>query len=353
MILNDVFQIVLITYNRASRLKKTFAQLLAENSPLRQVDILVLDNNSTDGTEAFVKSLMPMAPHVHYQRNRFNVGLSGNIAKAIEMACKDYLWILCDDDDYDFSSWAEVEAAMERGEDLICVSRYCLPEESKDKIEHQLLQLTFLPACILKTSILSDTVLRNVYDSIFTLFPHLCPIVASINQGNIPFVLGSAVVDNGMDPENTDVSYTRGTRVDDLLPRSQRMIWMVGYANVCSLLTDKSLKHRCLNAAMSCIHGSESDFYRGIVSYYSEPEDWLHLVDLWSSLDESRGSAMLSEFQAQQSQSKAFLALKRNLASPRLGNRYGWWMDKVWRRLRMLIRDGHRRVSRQRSDKRS
>ncbi|MFM7389616.1 MAG: glycosyltransferase, partial [Vampirovibrionales bacterium] len=43
-------QLILITYNRANHVERTFQQLLAEGSPVRNLPLLVLDNNSTDAT---------------------------------------------------------------------------------------------------------------------------------------------------------------------------------------------------------------------------------------------------------------------------------------------------------------
>jgi hypothetical protein len=166
-------------------------------------------------------------------------------------------------------------------------------------VEQQLLQLTFLPAGILKTSVLNDTVIRNAFDSVFTLFPHVCPMIALLNEGKKPFVVNYAIVDNGMDLENTDISYTRGARSEELLPRSQRMTWMVGYANICSLLKDVNLKQRCLNAAIPFIHGNEVIFYHEVVSHYYPEADWTQLLDLWLALDDRHRSALLTEFQAQ------------------------------------------------------
>ncbi|MFM7389998.1 MAG: glycosyltransferase family 2 protein [Vampirovibrionales bacterium] len=289
-------QIILITYNRANHVERTFQQLLAEGSPVRNLPLLVLDNNSTDATADVVQQWQANFPNISYQKNRYNVGLSGNAFKAMELASNDYVWIICDDDVYDFTAWPEVEQAIERGEELLCVSRYVLPEDVKHLEEHIAVQLTFIPAMIFKTSLLTDTVMRNAVDSVFTLFPHLCPVFAMFNEGKTPYVISQAIVDNGMDPNNTDSSYVRGTQSSDLLQRSRSMQWMVGYANVCSLLKDTALKHRLLNVGIQTIHGSDDAFYEFMMYAYAAKKNWMQVLDVWLHLSPQKAEHLLKLF---------------------------------------------------------
>ena len=55
MNLKDKLDIVLITYNRKNCLQKTFEQIFAENSPIKDFDITILNNASTDGTSEFIE----------------------------------------------------------------------------------------------------------------------------------------------------------------------------------------------------------------------------------------------------------------------------------------------------------
>ena len=248
MTIQDKLQIIIVTYNRRHFLERTLQQLLDEKSPVRDFSITVLDNNSTDGTEELVKQFQLTHSHLKHHKNAYNLGLGGNIARALEMGTKDYLWVLCDDDVYDFSNWAEVEQAVERGEKCLCVSRYALPEEHKHQPEYQLLQMTFLPATIYHKSVFSDTVIRNAQDNIYTLFPHLCPVLPLINREEPIFVVSRAIVTRHME-KGTDGSYTRGAKPQELYPRSCSMLWMIGYADILAILKDKKLKARCLEVA--------------------------------------------------------------------------------------------------------
>ena len=176
-------QIIIPTFNRLECLKETFNQVLAEKSPVRDVPILVLDNASTDGTASFLDCLSSEHTNVRVIHRRRNVGGNGNIARALEEATGKYLWIMGDDDYFDFSNWDEVRDAMRRDEDAICLSRYVLPDEHRDDVAWQMLQMTFITGTILKTSLLTDTVLFEAYNHIHTLFPQMIPLFHLINRG--------------------------------------------------------------------------------------------------------------------------------------------------------------------------
>ena len=287
MTIQDKLQIIIVTYNRRHFLERTLQQLLDEKSPVRDFSITVLDNNSTDGTEELVKQFQQTHSHLKHHKNAYNLGLGGNIARALEMGTKDYLWVLCDDDVYDFSNWAEVEQAVERGEKCLCVSRYALPEEHKHQPEYQLLQMTFLPATIYHKSVFSDTVIRNAQDNIYTLFPHLCPVLPLINREDPIFVVSRAIVMRHEEP-GTDCSYLRGADPGEIYPRSFSMRWLIGYADVLAVLKDKKLKARCLEVAAQApdIAGSFPQAVRKIVQQaYKNPLFWVGVSDLSVQLD--------------------------------------------------------------------
>jgi glycosyltransferase involved in cell wall biosynthesis len=82
------------TYNRAALLKQSLGSVLAQDHPDFQV--VVLDNASSDDTEAVVRSFAD--PRVGYRRNDSNIGMAGNLNRAIEANASPYLNILLDDD---------------------------------------------------------------------------------------------------------------------------------------------------------------------------------------------------------------------------------------------------------------
>ncbi|MDD3237820.1 MAG: glycosyltransferase family 2 protein [Candidatus Gastranaerophilales bacterium] len=286
MTVKNKLDIILITYNRASNLRKTFLQILDEKSPIKDFDILVIDNNSTDSTYDVVMEFKKTAPNIKYQKNKYNVGLSANIVFAMYKASKDYVWIISDDDNYDFSNWNEVENAINQNEDIICCARYAIPDEHKNDIAYQLIQVTFLTGLITKTGIYNDTTIKSAFDNIYTIFPHMGPIVSSINQGKHIYVVDKPISDNGMIAGETDCSYIRGYNVDDLYMRTQANSWIVGYANILSALKDKKLISHSLEIAIihPHIHGNFKNFYHDISMFYAKPKYISQFYDVWQFL---------------------------------------------------------------------
>lgn len=82
------------TYNRVGYLKKCLKSVLSQVS--EEVEIIVQDNASSDGTEAFMKTVTD--PHVRYYRNSENVGLVNNVIQIILNAKGEYVYMLTDDD---------------------------------------------------------------------------------------------------------------------------------------------------------------------------------------------------------------------------------------------------------------
>ena len=246
--LRDILDITLITYNRAPYLKKTLAAILADESPVRNCELEILDNHSTDETAHVIATSCAKHPNVKHVVNRFNVGGNANIARALERYVKPYHWILCDDDKYDWTGWPDVVAAMDAGEKIICVGdRYLAPTGPKRQDVAELLQqMTFLPSIIYGPGTITSTVLRNAYDNTFALFPHLAPIVAHINHGGAIHVIDHGIVQPGM--YGNDGSYTRGDTPTEVFLKSRTMTMAAGFANLTANLNDRRLSKRAFNA---------------------------------------------------------------------------------------------------------
>lgn len=87
------FSIVITTYNRLALLRRAINSALAQTVPC---EIVVVDNNSTDGTEDYVRGL---GNRVVYHRNPSNLGHSGAMNAGVQIAKG--TWIKpVDDDDY-------------------------------------------------------------------------------------------------------------------------------------------------------------------------------------------------------------------------------------------------------------
>lgn len=280
MSLKDKLQIIVITYNRAKLLANTLDQLFAQESPVKDYSILVLDNNSTDDTAQTVKNYQKEHPNLKYQKNPHNIGLAANIAKALEIADMQYLWPLADDDIIYWQAWPHLEKAIKQGEEIICTPRYNLDGAGEPDTAAALMQFTFISGNIYKTSLFTDTVMANVMNNIYTLFPHLPIAIDHINKGKKIYFLPEPLVNNGMKPE-TDVSYIRGYDNTALYLKQSAMSWIVGYANVIAQIKDKKTRHKIITRPINKeIHKGWFHFYRSMYNWYWRQGNFLPVFEV-------------------------------------------------------------------------
>jgi len=86
---------VVATYNRKKLLKECLQALLNQTRPLDE--IIVIDGNSSDGTDLMMKSEFPQ---VTYVRLRENMGASGHFHEGMKLAYikgHDWIWVMDDD----------------------------------------------------------------------------------------------------------------------------------------------------------------------------------------------------------------------------------------------------------------
>ena len=281
MQISDKLGIVITTYNRSAFLKRTLNALLADDSPVKNCQITVQDNRSSDDTPNVVREFQAHHTNLHYRVNPYNLGISGNICKAMELADKEYHWNLGDDDYFNWQNWKEVETEIDNNTSVICVSNYIIPKQNMTRVDYQLLQMSFMPSIIIRTDLYTDTTIRNSFDNIFTLFPHLVPIITFLNTDGKIHVVSKEIVINGGDPR-TDYSYLRGARPDIIFNRSRTMTWIVGYANIIANLNDRKLARQCFNTAIRVAITGYYAFLSQCLFAFRGRENMMQLADLSS-----------------------------------------------------------------------
>ena len=240
--LKNKLEIILITYNRKPFLKRTLEQVFSENSPVKDFKITILDNHSDDGTSELIEEYREKFPNIRHVIHNRNIGGNANIARAFEIAESEYVWVICDDDYYDWNNWHYVEDAVNEGHD--CILTTFSQIKNQKNISDIIFQLTFLPSGIYRTSILDTDVMRNIYDNIQNYFPHLMPAIKIANTSKDFFIIKEPVVINGPEKDSAfggevaDMSGTRGNNKKNLLPVSQNMHFFIGYINSLTLLKD-------------------------------------------------------------------------------------------------------------------
>jgi glycosyltransferase involved in cell wall biosynthesis len=91
-----LFSIVIPTYNRLSLLKEALASAQAQTYP--NLEIVLLDNHSDDGTFEYIKACAVNDNRLRIVRNSENIGPIANFQQIPEHAKGEYLLILSDDD---------------------------------------------------------------------------------------------------------------------------------------------------------------------------------------------------------------------------------------------------------------
>ena len=107
------------TYNRSKYLKELLPQILQQylKQPLGTLEILIVDNASTDDTQAFVTANFKQ--HFRYIRNPVNVGADRNFLECIKSAEGEYIWLFGDDEVLNPDGIQYVLNALEKKPDLI------------------------------------------------------------------------------------------------------------------------------------------------------------------------------------------------------------------------------------------
>ena len=109
------FSIVITTYNRLRLLKRAISTALNQTVPC---EVIVVDNASTDGTQAYMESL---ADQVVYHRNPSNLNHSGAVNAGVERATGTWVKLVDDDDYLAPNCIAEMlKAIRQRPESAIC-----------------------------------------------------------------------------------------------------------------------------------------------------------------------------------------------------------------------------------------
>ena len=72
------------TYNAGSYLEEALSSALAQTC--RDIEVLVVDNCSTDGTQAMVTELASHDARIRYVRNSTNFGMVANFNRCLELA---------------------------------------------------------------------------------------------------------------------------------------------------------------------------------------------------------------------------------------------------------------------------
>jgi abequosyltransferase len=98
---NPVISICIPTYKRVDCLKTCLESIVEQfkNPFVREnVEVVISDNASGDGTESMVKEFQKEFSNIFYYVNSENIGVDRNIINTVEKAKGEFVWFLGDDD---------------------------------------------------------------------------------------------------------------------------------------------------------------------------------------------------------------------------------------------------------------
>jgi glycosyltransferase involved in cell wall biosynthesis len=108
------------TFNRAGLLRRAIDSVLSQSH--RNLELVISDNASTDGTRAICESAAERDTRVRYLRQSVNRGLTENFNTVLRAARGRYVMVLADDDWLDRDYVARCVAALEANPDHVVVS---------------------------------------------------------------------------------------------------------------------------------------------------------------------------------------------------------------------------------------
>jgi glycosyltransferase involved in cell wall biosynthesis len=112
--------ICIATLNRARFLKETLDGILDQAND--EVEVVIVDGASSDGTEAVVQGLQQRYPCIRYIRREKAMGVDRDFDDAVQHASGEYCWLLCDDDLLKPGAVAKVLSETRREHGLLVVN---------------------------------------------------------------------------------------------------------------------------------------------------------------------------------------------------------------------------------------
>lgn len=237
MRIENKLEIVIITYNRSKLLDNTLVQFL--DSPFKDCKITILNNCSTDNTLFVCENYLDKFINIHLITNKVNIGGDANILRAVEIVSSDYIWIVCDDDDYDFSFCDDIiDCIVNDKVDIINIGAHI---EDEWRFGGQLKSVkgfvnagypffkaaSFVPNNLFRVSKFVPYIIAG-YKNVINMYPHMPYLLSNYSQDNLLYISRNRIV-------------TAGIGAQDYNSKD----WAQGWLNTSHLLKKKSDIKQC------------------------------------------------------------------------------------------------------------
>jgi hypothetical protein len=195
--------IVVPTFRRNEILAASLPRLLEQVTD--ECEVIILDNASPVPVAQTIGSMIAGRANVRVVRNRFNVGLSGNLMRAFEVCSTRWLWILGDDDPPVPTAVAQVIARVKENPEALLLNfstvHYRRPQD---------FQTRGLAAFVAELDNFSSAVFisTNIYNAermqpqlnigvaySYSTIPHFALLVASLTETDVAMFFSQKIVD--------------------------------------------------------------------------------------------------------------------------------------------------------------
>ncbi|HNY29696.1 MAG TPA: glycosyltransferase [Fibrobacteria bacterium] len=111
------------TYNRTQKALARIEEAVEQIGSRKDVQILVLDNQSPEDVELAYREKHPDAPgYISFRKNRVNIGGNGNIARCFEYCETEWMWLISDDDKLKANAVDTIFSAIQRNSNSIWIN---------------------------------------------------------------------------------------------------------------------------------------------------------------------------------------------------------------------------------------
>lgn len=133
--------ICIATYNRADCLADTLNCIISQIDAFNDVELLVVDGNSTDHTEAVVKDVQSTCRHLKYLKLKEKGGVDKDFDIAVQSSSGLYCWLFTDDDLLKDGAVNKVRSALSRGAELIIINSEICDYNLQHTLKENVLQI--------------------------------------------------------------------------------------------------------------------------------------------------------------------------------------------------------------------
>jgi abequosyltransferase len=301
------------TYNRGPFIGELLDSILDQAGYRCELEVIVSDNASTDGTQDVVESYRSRLPGLVYHRADENMGADRNFLKVVELATGEFCWLMGSDDRLEPGSIAEIEGHCRSHPKIagLSLNRNAYDYSMEKRIyerpvannlfrEDVLIEGTdtifrglgdyfgYLSGQVVRRDLWNEVVVRDDVRTYFNAYVHIYIIGRMIQQEPYWFYVHSPCV--GWRSGN-DSFLSEG----DL---KRMKIDVLGYEKIArGLFGADSTTYRDVNSTVASVHvryaimgaklkGLPPSFFREagpllVRSYWRYPQFWLHTAPLF------------------------------------------------------------------------